>query len=327
MQQVTQTREQDMIKIIDLSYWKQNLNYQAIADKVDGAIIRGAYGKWKDTMFDQHMMGFVNQELPVGVFHFLVEFVSAQEQVDVMNGILDEVLDLGNGYGLVAGVALAMGLWMDVELENNAQALTRQTVDEYYNLIDGENNVEGFYSSRYYWDSIMKTDAYKHKKLWVAHYGAASPLLPATGGWNDWWLWQYSDREIIDGVAFDVNYFSGSADTFNEWVGGNVIDPQPEPEDDPVYKVEIVNCNALNVRKNPWTADNNILGQLSNGDKVWVYDVYSGWLKIEYGDGFGWIYSAYTQRIYETFIPIVTVPELTIEDKVEILWKAHPELH
>jgi GH25 family lysozyme M1 (1,4-beta-N-acetylmuramidase) len=44
----------------------------------------------------------------------------------------------------------------------------------------------------------------------VAHYGAASPSIPA--GWSGWTFWQHSDAGRVPGIGGDVdlNWFNGS---------------------------------------------------------------------------------------------------------------------
>jgi GH25 family lysozyme M1 (1,4-beta-N-acetylmuramidase) len=45
--------------------------------------------------------------------------------------------------------------------------------------------------------------------LWIASYGGATPVLP--GGWQDYLLWQYTDRGTVNGIGtVDCDRFNGA---------------------------------------------------------------------------------------------------------------------
>jgi GH25 family lysozyme M1 (1,4-beta-N-acetylmuramidase) len=316
------------MKIIDISAWQDpaKINYEKIAEQVNGVILRGAYGIWKDTRFAQHYATFKRLGVPLGIYHYIVEYKSALEQAGIFYNIVMSgesfTVDMGNGYGEVVVDAkdFELGFWCDVELEANAMPLTRKTVDTYINSLQGRGLSDiGMYSSRYYWDSIMKTDYYKNQKLWIANYGTSSPALPATGGWTKWWLWQYTSSARLDGYAgnLDMSHFWGSPADYNAWVGEVVVDPA-EPRV-PLYKIECIATIKMNIRQQPFVA-NNIVGTLLNGEKRDVYAESNGWLNIKEG----WISAAYTIRVTDIPEPPVVISDA---EKLERLWSAHMELH
>lgn len=309
-----------MIRIADISYWQQNIDYDKFSKDIDGVILRGAYGVWADTMFDTHYREFRKRGIPVGIYHYIVEFRTAREQAKTLSDVISksiEVSDLGNGYGEVTA-GFELGIWNDVEIQANSERLTRSTVLAYHNRLEELIGFEvGVYTSRHMWDSIMGSDDLKTRKLWIAHYGAVSPLLPATGGWSKWWLWQKTSQGRVDGYPSDVdiNDFWGLEADYNEWVGRDVAEPKPL---EPLYEIEVT-ANALNVRSSPvYFADGrNIVTTLENGDKREVYRVENGWLRV----GEGWISSNYVIKVEDE------IKEPTDSDKLERLWDAHPELH
>jgi GH25 family lysozyme M1 (1,4-beta-N-acetylmuramidase) len=310
---VTGYEREDTMKIIDISAWQDpaKINYEKIAEQVNGVILRGAYGIWKDTRFAQHYATFKRLGVPLGIYHYLVEYKSALEQAGIFYNII-------SGEGVIDDFKL--GVWCDVELELGAIPLTRKTVDTYINSLQGRGLSDiGMYSSRYYWDSIMKTDYYKNQKLWIANYSATSPALPATGGWTKWWLWQYTKYGVLDGYAggLDTNHFWGTPADYNAWVGKVVVDPA-EPRV-PLYTVECIATVMMNIRQQPFVA-NNIVGTLKNGEKRDVYAESNGWLNIKEG----WISAAYTIRVTDIPEPPVVISDA---EKLERLWSAHMELH
>jgi hypothetical protein len=52
--EVAEEDDKPMKPIVDISYWQQGIDYDKFADDISGAILRGAYGIWKDTMFETH---------------------------------------------------------------------------------------------------------------------------------------------------------------------------------------------------------------------------------------------------------------------------------
>lgn len=305
-----------MIKVIDISYWQSptQIDYEKLASEVDGVILRLAYGTHLDTAFMTHFQNLSRLGVPLGFYHFITQYDSVQAQINTLSAGLDRLVTQAS----FSDVFPIEG-WADVENESGAPALTKATVQNYVNLALSQLGMKlNIYTSRYYWDQIINDDIFSDRKLWVAHYGATSPYMPATGGWDKWWLWQYTSNGRFEAYSgsIDMNHFWGTDEEFNDWVGDDVIIPSPEP-DEPLYIAEIVNCTALNVRSGPGVSY-DIVGALYNGDKVEVYGETAGWLNIEAG----WISSAYT-AIYQEPEPV----EPTDAEKLKRLWDAHPELH
>ena len=112
-----------MKTIIDISNYQlpEKIDYDELAESVDGVIIRSSYGtgvEWKgwgnspDPSFDTHYQEFTARGVPVGSYHFLVEYKTVDEQIAIVKRALD-------------GKTLPLGIWNDVELESGAEALTR----------------------------------------------------------------------------------------------------------------------------------------------------------------------------------------------------------
>lgn len=258
------------IVIIDLSYHEDpsKINYDELCENVDGVILRVSYGKRVDTAFEKHYAEFTKRSVPLGAFIFLVEFNTAAEQVKVF---IDKV----------KGKTFKLGYWCDVELENGAIPLTRKTVDEFMKIAEKTLGQIDIYTSAHYWDSIMKCDAYKTRKLWVANYAANHPYMPKTGGWILWWLWQYSANGVIPGYAggIDMSHFWGTEEQYKSWIG----DTTPVSET-PLFNGKVV-VGALNIRSEPvYKADgSNIVGQAYRDEVYPVYAISGDWLKINAG--------------------------------------------
>lgn len=96
-------------------------------------------------------------------------------------------------------------------------------------------------------------DELANYKLWLAQYGP-TPELP--DGWNDWWLWQYTESGTCPGInaPVDLNAYNGSSDELaDEWSGSGVA-PEPEPDRVPVWLLAMRTINGLT--ETPGSDDN-----------------------------------------------------------------------
>jgi lysozyme len=68
-------------------------------------------------------------------------------------------------------------------------------------------------------------------RLWLAQY-SSSPELPK--GYDSYWLWQYTDKGQLPGIApaVDLNQYFGDRveDLIEEWAGVDMPEPGPEPD-------------------------------------------------------------------------------------------------
>lgn len=326
-----------MKPIIDISYWQQGINYPVLAEQIDGVILRAAYGIWKDTMFDEHYSQLRALGVPIGCYHYIIGSISAGEQARVFAEIVKEkihastnITDLGNGYGEVTkGNAFPLGFWNDVEDTRPDTALNPQIVLDYHTGVEELLNSQmDVYSSASKWDTIMRSKVLSSRKLWVAHYGTTIPAMPKTGGWPTWWLHQHTSHGRLPGHtgSLDLNRFNGNQAQYYAWVGEEYSGEPPEPED-VTYVIEML--GNLKVRTSP--GGDEIEGvYATTGEKYHTKNMSSGWYEVEIDGTIGWI-SGLTRW---TRITIVEgdpeepePPFLSLQDKVNKLWEAHPELH
>jgi lysozyme len=89
-------------------------------------------------------------------------------------------------------------------------------------------------------------------RLWLAQY-SSSPELPK--GYDSYWLWQYTDKGQLPGIApaVDLNqYFGDSLDDLREeWSGGDMPEPEPEPEPGPEPDVPMFTTTITIVSESP----------------------------------------------------------------------------
>ena len=210
-----------MKPIIDISAHQPSnrINYDQLANAVDGVILRACYGMQTEREFENHYREFKARGVPMGAYHFIVEYRSAAEQADYFAR-------------QVSGKELKLGYWCDVELENGAKKLTAPQVEAYMSLAEAKLGEFGIYTSRYMWGRIFgNRNPFTSRKLWTAHYtDGNAPLLPF--GWQSWWLWQYSSSGRLAGYNgnLDMNRFNGTEEEYRAWIGEGETEPDPPTE-------------------------------------------------------------------------------------------------
>jgi GH25 family lysozyme M1 (1,4-beta-N-acetylmuramidase) len=214
-----------MKQLIDISYYQEpeKINYDLLCENIDGVILRAAYGtgvdgRWPnqpDPAFNRHYTEFHSRGMPIGAYHYIVEYKPVDDQL----GIFKQAVD---------GKELKLGFWNDVELENGAPALTRNTVTEYMTKAEAALGEFGIYTGAWCWNPIMGTDnPYSSRRLWVGSY-TSSPYMPI--GWDQWWMWQYTSGGKLPGYAGGLDMNRCTDAIWSIWVGN--IAPQPiEPLD------------------------------------------------------------------------------------------------
>ena len=227
-----------MKPIIDISKYQapENVNYDLLADQVSGVIIRCSYGSkydapyGKEMHFETHYNEFTRRGIPVGVYFFLTEYQPVANQVRTFIEEINQFkarqysIDLEKVFGpAYAGQTIMsldgfpLGYWLDVEVENGADKLQKQTVHDF--MQQGEAQLGkplGIYTSEYMWKQIMNGAYYTNRRLWNAFYGREADLpdyMP--DGWIDCMIWQYI------GESGSLPGYSGGLD-LNKFMAGEI---------------------------------------------------------------------------------------------------------
>lgn len=276
-----------MRPLIDISKHQapQRIDYAVLSQSIEGAILRACYGNGKDVSFETHYGEFITFDKPLGAYMFLTNYMNVESQVDTLvKATKDKNLPLG--------------VWLDVELEVGAEALTKGVVLKAVSQIDAAiGKPVGIYTSRYYWELIMGKSGLKGHPLWVAHYGVNVPALPA--GWDNYVLHQYTSTGRLPGYAssLDLDRFNGDDKQFQEWIkqgAGELPPPEPLPDGEALFRIEVI-CSVLNVRSGP-DINCSQKGLTYKGETHEVYETKYGWFRI--GNGL-WVSGnpAYVKRL------------------------------
>lgn len=256
-----------MKPIIDISYWQnpELINYDKLADGINGAILRGAYGIWKDTAFERHYAELHKRGVPLGSYHYIIGNYTGTAQADIFNQV-------------VKGKELKLGLWDDIEDRNPKTALTKSVVHEYHGTIELLTRRKvGIYTGAFSWIEIMGSDGdkYADRPLWIASYTSKDymednikRLLP----WTTWILWQYTSKGNLDGYDYDLdkNYFNGDETEYKLYFNLTTVEPPPPTTSVTLPTLKVT--RTVNIRTQPTTSAQAV-GYYVAGDIVEVFEI------------------------------------------------------
>ena len=257
--------EVKMKPIVDISYWQQGIDYDKFAAGISGAILRGAYGIWPDTMFETHYKELHDRGVPLGSYHYIIGNKTGLEQADVFNQV-------------IANKELKLGLWDDVEDRRDTTALNANTVIEYHGNIETITKRKVcIYTGQYAWYEIMgkESNRFGDRDLWMSWPTVSQPPMPIGSSWTKWLLWQYTFKGRIDGYSSDVdcNNFNGSEEEYKQHFGiGTITPPTPEPPANEITLPKLKVLRFVYIRPEPRT---NIkeTGNYNAGDIIDVLEI------------------------------------------------------
>jgi lysozyme len=207
----TSFKERAMLNGIDVYYKDGVIPWPTLKAAGNAFVIaRAAYGDVEDTRVEAYVDGIRRSGMALGVYHFLRTSKDYQKQIDLM---LELIQRLGIGPGDlppaldVEDNPVYDGPW---QTANNDKYLT--AVDRWITAVtELTGRTPILYTRAGFWATLGNPGGFSHCPLWVAHYGAVSPRLPA--GWTDYAFWQYTDKGSVPGVnaKVDMNRFNGDA--------------------------------------------------------------------------------------------------------------------
>lgn len=193
-----------MRKVIDVSYYQKDLDYDAVvAAGVEGVIIKICEGSTLEATWWSHLTKVQQYNLPWGVYHFGHAQSPVQARAEANETLY-----------LLDGKQPPLGIWYDVE-DSNYRSMFAQGVDTtacasaFVAHCNAHRYSVGIYTSSlkctdYLLESLRPRELADYVPWWIADYrgfnGFAQtyPDRHCAG-------WQYSDREMIGGITVDMN--------------------------------------------------------------------------------------------------------------------------
>lgn len=197
---------------IDVSVWQGTIDWPRVAGAGKRfAIVRASAGSLTaDTRYAANRTGARSAGIPVGAYHFANPDRAANDALNEANWFLANA-SISSGDLIPA---------LDVEVTNGLSVAEMQAwVATWLERVRSVTGVRPMiYTSPSFWASAMGdtrqfADA-GYTVLWIAHWGAASPSVPAANwGGRSWTFWQYSSTGSVPGIVGDVDLdrFRGSS--------------------------------------------------------------------------------------------------------------------
>ena len=228
-----------MIKrLIDVSTFQGDIDFEEIAKQVDGVIIRCGITYWgnfvpsADKSWESNYKGFTDAGVPVGAYYYGVAKNAEQAKQEAEQCIK-----------LLEGKKLAYPVYYDVEEQNTQGSLTKEqlteVVETFCKALEDAGYFAGFYAMLSWAQSKLDyASLAKRFTSWIAWTSGdpSTKLTPAPAGW------QYSWKGSYDGISGDVdqNYFYQDFPAIIKGAGlngyGESSSEPPAQEDAPANK-------------------------------------------------------------------------------------------
>lgn len=194
-------RNQSNAKGIDVSRHQGNIDWPKV--KVDFAFIKATEGiGYIDPQFRRNAADANAVGIPVGYYHY------AHPETNSALAEAAAFIDATKGQ--------ACQLPYVLDLEGEASKLNKDALSKWaYEFMSTVKNRTGkpvmLYTGAYFARDQV-SGILGDFPLWVAHYGASTPLANST--WNDWTFFQYSSSGSVAGIIgnVDMNEYNGSVE-------------------------------------------------------------------------------------------------------------------
>lgn len=234
-----------MKKVLDVSQFNGGIDFNVMANNVDGVIVRAGYrgydggGLVTDKNFKNNIGGAAAANIPLGVY-FVTQAINEAEAREEARYTID----------LIKGFNLSMPIFIDTEDSGNGngraaygkltQTNRTNIIKAFCEEVEANGYKAGVYASLSWFNTCLYVSELSNYFLWVARYSDQEPTI-------DWDAWQYTSKGQVAGVNGNVDV--SSFKYFTKDGEEPTPTPQPTPQPAPTsYKVgDNVNFNAIYV--------------------------------------------------------------------------------
>lgn len=186
------------VKAMDISHYQGNVDWSAVkGDGVKVAYLKASEGKdYVDGTYAKNRAAAAAQGIVTGAYDFAKP--GSTSPGDVVADAKAEAAHFLKTAGVKKGdLAPALDLEDAGKLNKAQLAQWVKTWGETVKAATGTTPT--LYTSPSFWNSkVGSADAATGFKLWIAHWGVASPTVPA--GWQSWAGWQTGSSGAIAGI-------------------------------------------------------------------------------------------------------------------------------
>lgn len=192
--------------------------------------IRAGQNKWKDPDFMDFWRSAKLAGIPRGAYYYLDSRASMKDQARILaDGLFMDPGELpyAPDFEQISNVKAGIPTQLRISHLNEFYNYMREFMPTY-------KKVPIIYTGYYFWrDFGSAQQNYANFPVWLARYKATEPLVPPP--WKTWNFWQFADtgpgKELgCESNAVDLNYFNGTAEQFQEFIGNTTTGPDPEPD-------------------------------------------------------------------------------------------------
>ena len=195
-------------KVMDISSWNTVSNYDAVADDVDGVILRSGYRGYgsagnlvMDTKYMKNAVELYKRGVPVGIYFFTTAITEAEARAEA---------DYAVSLIKKAGIEISFPIFVDTEWSNNehngrsdklSKSQRTKCVVAFCERIIELGYIPGIYASDSWFTSQLIPGELKKYKVWNARYSTTKPYLYTTNMVG----WQHTSSGSVNGMTARVD--------------------------------------------------------------------------------------------------------------------------
>ena len=273
------------VKIIDISKWQGDINFDKVAKEVALVIVRASCGSDKDIKFDEYAKAMVERKIPFGVYCYSYAGTTAKAKDEAQ-----KIIKYASTYKPLFYV-------MDAE----ESKLTNETIKAFANELhaQGATKIGCYVAHNHYKDYGYDSLRSLFDFTWIPRYGSNNGTIE--GSIKPSYvcdLWQYSSTAKINGIRgnVDINVITGDGHDLNWFLGGYDV-PTDKKVIEKKHVVKISGGN-VNVRTEP-NISGKIIGVAYSGDEVEYGGkiAENGWLAVVFNGKNGWLSNKYGKLV------------------------------
>ncbi len=285
--------EDAKLKIVDLSKWNNNIDWQKVSLSVDGVIARIGYrgsvyrdSIAEDDLFYSHYLNCQKYNIPFGCYFYSLA-VTVDQAVEEAQWIIKTL----KKYNCKPDLPIYIDM-EDYIVQNETTNRKRTDIAKAFCRTLFENGYyPGVYANKYWFTDLLYPSELSDCSIWVAQYADECTYK---GSYD---MWQYTESGTVNGISgkVDINHCYKDYSTFIKKYGFNgypgSVDYDSDEQDvvdSSKFGMYKITTTSLNVRSGPGT-EYMSLGTLKKDFEVYVFGVKDGWGAIQFGNSLGWI--------------------------------------
>ena len=168
----------DVVRVLDVSRWQlpSRFNYDAAAKLYTGAYVRACYGDKPDKHCVEHVRGFRDAGVAIGLYIFWRASVNAVDQWHCFNSVADKVR-----YGPFDWCPAC-----DIENDGDSKVCPEWSgpAEIFVLALEGQWGGSLIYCSRRDWMRLGSPEWLTQRALWTPHWGVTEPATPGDMPWT-----------------------------------------------------------------------------------------------------------------------------------------------